>query len=104
MLGQTYRRFEVVVCDDGSSDDRCAVIEGYVTRDQGIRLLRKESGGVRSALEHLWTPVRTGALESRETSPRHRRTGGQDGGRLRGSYLARQLEPSVRGGVDVPGQ
>jgi glycosyltransferase involved in cell wall biosynthesis len=46
MLGQTYRHFEVVMCDDSLSDDPCARIQGYVTRHQGIRLLHKENGGV----------------------------------------------------------
>ena len=45
-LGQTYRHFEVVVCDDSSSDGSCALIQGYVTRVQGIRLLHEENGGV----------------------------------------------------------
>jgi len=49
-LAQTYPHFEVIVCDDGSSDDSCAVIESYVKRDRRIRLVRKENGGIASAL------------------------------------------------------
>jgi glycosyltransferase involved in cell wall biosynthesis len=49
-LRQTYPHFEVIVCDDGSSDNSCEVIEGFVQRDSRIKLVRKPNGGVASAL------------------------------------------------------
>ena len=40
VLAQGYERFEVIVCDDGSSDDSCEVVEGYVARaPSGTRLV-----------------------------------------------------------------
>jgi len=49
-LRQTYPNFEVIVCDDGSKDNSCEVIESYVQKDSRIKLIRKENGGVSNAL------------------------------------------------------
>lgn len=48
-LAQTYTNFELIVCDDGSTDNSCEVAEHYVRRDPRVRLLRKENGGQVSA-------------------------------------------------------
>lgn len=49
-LNQTYSHFEVIVCDDGSTDNSCEVVEAYAQRDSRLKLLRKQNGGVASAL------------------------------------------------------
>jgi glycosyltransferase involved in cell wall biosynthesis len=49
-LRQTYPHFEVIVCDDGSTDDSREVVSRYCERDPRIRLLTKENGGLASAL------------------------------------------------------
>ncbi len=49
-LRQTYPHFEVIVCDDGSKDNSCEIIETYVQKDPRIKLIRKPNGGVASAL------------------------------------------------------
>jgi hypothetical protein len=49
-LAQTYTNFEMIVCDDGSTDNSCETVEGYARRDPRIRLIRKQNGGVASAL------------------------------------------------------
>ncbi|MBW4560972.1 MAG: glycosyltransferase family 2 protein [Mojavia pulchra JT2-VF2] len=49
-LQQTYPHFEIIVCDDGSKDNSCEVIESYIQKDSRIRLIRKENGGVATAL------------------------------------------------------
>ena len=50
MLCQTYPHFEVIICDDGSTDSSREVIEQYASRDSRIKLVCKENGGVASAL------------------------------------------------------
>ena len=40
-LAQTYENFEMIVCDDGSTDNSCEVIEPYARRDPRIRLIRQ---------------------------------------------------------------
>lgn len=44
-LSQTYDNLEVIVCDDGSTDNSRDIIEGYCRRDARVRLIAKENGG-----------------------------------------------------------
>jgi hypothetical protein len=50
VLAQTYTNFELIVCDDGSTDESCSLVERYARRDPRIKLIRKDNGGVASAL------------------------------------------------------
>jgi glycosyltransferase involved in cell wall biosynthesis len=45
VLDQTYGSFELLICDDGSTDNSCEVVESYVNRDSRVRLFRKKNGG-----------------------------------------------------------
>ena len=49
ILGQTYSNFELIVCDDGSTDDSLDVIHSYAAFDSRVTLLSKENGGQASA-------------------------------------------------------
>jgi cellulose synthase/poly-beta-1,6-N-acetylglucosamine synthase-like glycosyltransferase len=48
LVASDYRNFDVVVVDDGSTDDTAAIVEGL--RLANVRVLRKENGGKASAL------------------------------------------------------
>lgn len=49
VLAQTYRRFEVIVVDDGSDDDGPAVVSAIASSDPRIRLLAGPHLGVAAA-------------------------------------------------------
>ena len=44
-LGQTYANIELIVCDDGSTDDSVQVIEQYERKDARLHFIRKANGG-----------------------------------------------------------
>lgn len=40
ILNQTYTSFELIICDDGSTDAVCQLLDFYMLRDKRIRLVR----------------------------------------------------------------
>lgn len=50
MLGQTYAKWEAIVCDDGSSDRSRDVIESFAARDARIKPVYQKNGGHGAAL------------------------------------------------------
>lgn len=48
ILAQTFRDFELIILNDGSTDDTQAIVEGYP--DERIRLINKSNSGVASTL------------------------------------------------------
>lgn len=58
VLRQTYSNFEVIVCNDGSTDNSPDVVERYCGQDSRIRLMTKENGGVASALNAAYAASR----------------------------------------------
>jgi glycosyltransferase involved in cell wall biosynthesis len=49
VLAQTYPHFELIVCDDGSTDHSADVVERYRRRDPRIHLTRQANGGTAAA-------------------------------------------------------
>ena len=50
LLNQSYDRWEVIVCDDGSVDTSPAVVQSYSARDDRVILIRQTNAGVGAAL------------------------------------------------------
>ncbi|MEA2236557.1 MAG: hypothetical protein QOC81_1281 [Thermoanaerobaculia bacterium] len=50
ILAQTYRDFECIVVDDGSTDDTPRILADYAARDSRIRVIRQENAGLTRAL------------------------------------------------------
>lgn len=49
LVGQTYKNIEVLCIDDGSTDAGPSIIKSFCDKDERIRYIRKENGGVSSA-------------------------------------------------------
>jgi glycosyltransferase involved in cell wall biosynthesis len=49
VCAQTYQNFEVIIVDDGSSDDTTAIVEELVRQDSRFQLVRQENRGVGDA-------------------------------------------------------
>ncbi len=49
VLSQTYKDFELILVDDGSTDNSLAVLNGFAEKDSRVKVIHKENGGVGSA-------------------------------------------------------
>lgn len=49
ILAQTYENLEIIVVNDGSKDETGAIADAYATKDNRIKVIHKENGGVTSA-------------------------------------------------------
>lgn len=49
VLNQSYNDFELLLIDDGSSDGSGKICEEYATKDQRIKVVHQENGGVTDA-------------------------------------------------------
>lgn len=49
ILNQTYKNIEIIVVNDGSTDNTASILNNYELKDDRIRIIHKENGGVSSA-------------------------------------------------------
>ena len=49
LLNQTYKNLEILVVNDGSTDNTKQIIEKYEKKSENLKLLNKENGGLSSA-------------------------------------------------------
>lgn len=49
VIGQTHGNLEILVVDDGSTDDTLAIAEAFARRDQRVRPIQQVNGGVAAA-------------------------------------------------------
>jgi glycosyltransferase involved in cell wall biosynthesis len=49
ILSQTYKNIEIILVDDGSTDNSGSICDEYATIDKRIHIIHKENGGVSSA-------------------------------------------------------
>ena len=57
-LDQTYSNLELIICDDGSTDDSVQIIEEYARRDSRLHLIRKANGGQASGFNAAFAASR----------------------------------------------
>jgi glycosyltransferase involved in cell wall biosynthesis len=50
VLSQSYSNYEVLVCDDGSTDDSLEILKRFAARDTRVQWVAKSNGGMASAL------------------------------------------------------
>lgn len=61
LVGQDYDDVEVIVVDDGSTDETPAVLARWAAQSPKIRVIRQSNGGEASASNHAWR-LATGQL------------------------------------------
>ena len=49
ILNQTFREFELILVDDGSTDSSGKICDEYALKDSRIKVIHKENGGASSA-------------------------------------------------------
>lgn len=62
VIGQTFEDWELVVIDDGSTDDTPRILDQFAKLDRRIRIIRQGPLGLIAALNHAFAEVRAPLL------------------------------------------
>lgn len=49
LLSQSYKNFEIILVDDGSTDKSGSICDDYAVRDERVKVIHKPNGGVSTA-------------------------------------------------------
>ncbi|MGF1607965.1 MAG: glycosyltransferase family 2 protein [Kiloniellales bacterium] len=58
ILAQTYRDFELIIVDDGSTDSTLSILRSYAARDSRVRVFSKPHGGISAARNYALEKAR----------------------------------------------
>lgn len=58
VLSQSFRNFEFLILDDGSTDESRAIADGFASRDDRIRVISRENRGLVASLNQLFAEAR----------------------------------------------
>lgn len=67
IVNQTYKNLEIILVDDGSPDNCPAMCDDWAEKDNRIRVIHKENGGLSSA-RNAGLEMATGAFCSLQTA------------------------------------
>ena len=52
LIGQTLENIEILLVDDGSPDDCGKICDEYANKNENIKVIHKENGGLSAAREY----------------------------------------------------
>ena len=59
ILGQTFRDFELVAVDDGSTDGSLAILQNFARSDPRVQVISRPNTGIVGALNDAWRAARS---------------------------------------------
>lgn len=64
VISQTYRNWELIIVDDGSTDNTAVICKDYISQDSRIYYFYQENAGVSAARNNALKLIRGGTSHS----------------------------------------